>query len=106
MGGELWIGKEGRPRRRALDGVTSLTMVEVVVRRRVMDFGVSEMSDAAASLHLPFTWGGVVETRSGGSFRGFEGCGAACSLESTVRYLIPVLAQGLNPHECKEYCKR
>ena len=49
MGGEPWKGKEGRPRRRALDEVTLLAMVEVVVWRKVMDFGECEMSDAAAS---------------------------------------------------------
>ena len=65
LGGELWKEKEGRPRRRALDGMTSLTMVDVVVKRRELDSGVCEKSDAAASLPFAFTWGGVVETKVG-----------------------------------------
>ena len=80
---ELWKAKEGRPTKRALDAVTSLKMVEVVERRRVMDFGVSEMSDAAASLPFAFTWGGVVEIRSGGYLRCFAGGGGA-ALENAV----------------------
>ena len=38
-----------------------------------MDSGVYEMSDAAASLLFAFTWGGVVETKSGGCVRCFAG---------------------------------
>ena len=74
LGGELWRGKEGRPRRRALDGVTSLAMVEVVVWKRVMDSEASEMSDAAAS-RLCFYMSKVMEARSSGYPRSFEGRG-------------------------------
>ena len=67
-----------------------------------MDSGVCEKSDAAASLIIYCFYMG----RGCGNQSRADALEAVRDVVELREYCIPVLAQGLNPHACKVYCKR